>query len=160
MSATKLPTFFSGVGITGVRIDPTYDIDVVPGHFHPLDQCPDEVALARPVRRLQAVAECGGTILQTADDQRHVPLHGGLVCPRLARRLQAGVALAQAGHPRCTRPRVDAALSITVDPPGDAWAQRALSDVHLLATRYGWSEREVLALTPARRARYLAMVSA
>jgi hypothetical protein len=40
----------------------------------------------------------------------------------------------------------------------DAWAQRALADVHQLATHYGWSEGEILALSPARRARYLAMV--
>jgi len=39
----------------------------------------------------------------------------------------------------------------------DAWAQRTLCDVHELALRYGWSESEVLALTPARRARYLAI---
>jgi hypothetical protein len=39
----------------------------------------------------------------------------------------------------------------------DAWAQRTLADVHELASRYGWSEPEVLALSPARRARYIAM---
>ena len=42
----------------------------------------------------------------------------------------------------------------------DAWAQRALADVHELASRYGWSEPEILALSPARRARYLAMANA
>jgi len=42
----------------------------------------------------------------------------------------------------------------------DAWAQRTLGDVHQLATHYGWSEPEILALAPARRARYLALVSA
>src|SRR4029450_7740502 len=46
----KVANFFSGVGITGVWIDPKYDIDVVPGHLHPLDQGPDEVAVARPAR--------------------------------------------------------------------------------------------------------------
>lgn len=39
----------------------------------------------------------------------------------------------------------------------DAWAQRTLLEVHQLALRYGWSEPEVLALPPARRARYLAI---
>lgn len=37
--------------------------------------------------------------------------------------------------------------------------QRALlHDVHALASRYGWSESEILALTPARRARYLELI--
>lgn len=37
----------------------------------------------------------------------------------------------------------------------DAWAQRTLLEVHLLASSYGWSEPEVLALSPLRRRRYL-----
>ena len=46
---TKLPTFFFGVRIARVRIDPKHDIDVISGHLHSLDQRPDEVAFARPV---------------------------------------------------------------------------------------------------------------
>jgi hypothetical protein len=42
----------------------------------------------------------------------------------------------------------------------DAWAQKLLFEVHELATRYGWSEREVLALSASRRSRYLAMANA
>jgi hypothetical protein len=37
----------------------------------------------------------------------------------------------------------------------EAWARATLLDVHLLATAYGWSEPEVLALTPWRRRYYL-----
>ncbi|MGW2866777.1 T4 family baseplate hub assembly chaperone [Kitasatospora sp. NPDC001225] len=37
----------------------------------------------------------------------------------------------------------------------DAWARATLLDVHLLATAYGWSEPEVLALSPLRRRYYL-----
>ncbi|GGJ08328.1 T4 family baseplate hub assembly chaperone [Streptomyces brasiliensis] len=37
----------------------------------------------------------------------------------------------------------------------DAWARDVLLDVHLLATAYGWSEPEVLALSPLRRRYYL-----
>jgi hypothetical protein len=40
----------------------------------------------------------------------------------------------------------------------DMAAQRLLADVHRLATAYGWSEREILAMGPARRDRYLGMV--
>jgi hypothetical protein len=35
------------------------------------------------------------------------------------------------------------------------WAQRLLLDIHALASAYGWSERDILALTPRRRRLYL-----
>jgi hypothetical protein len=37
----------------------------------------------------------------------------------------------------------------------DAWARGTLLDVHLLASSYGWTEPEVLALSPLRRRYYL-----
>jgi hypothetical protein len=37
----------------------------------------------------------------------------------------------------------------------DAWARDVLLDVHLLAAAYGWSEPEILALSPLRRRYYL-----
>jgi hypothetical protein len=37
----------------------------------------------------------------------------------------------------------------------DNWAQQLLDQVHVLAKAYGWTEDAVLALPPARRARYL-----
>jgi hypothetical protein len=37
----------------------------------------------------------------------------------------------------------------------DSWAERLMGDVHVLATAYGWSEPQVLALSPRRRRRYL-----
>jgi hypothetical protein len=40
----------------------------------------------------------------------------------------------------------------------DAWAQRLLREVHMLASAYGWHEREILALSPWRRQLYLEMV--
>jgi hypothetical protein len=42
----------------------------------------------------------------------------------------------------------------------DARARALLADVHTLASAYGWTEGEILALGPARRASYLAMVGA
>src|SRR6266446_10909910 len=33
---TKLPTFFFGFRIARVRIDPKYDVDLIPRHFYPL----------------------------------------------------------------------------------------------------------------------------
>lgn len=41
----------------------------------------------------------------------------------------------------------------------DAWAVRILREVHVLASAYGWRERDILALSPARRQCYLDMVS-
>ncbi len=38
------------------------------------------------------------------------------------------------------------------------WAQTRLHEVHLLAQAYGWTEREILHLSPARRRYYLSQV--
>ena len=40
----------------------------------------------------------------------------------------------------------------------DAWAERTFDEIHALATAYGWAERDILALSPRRRGRYLDMV--
>lgn len=40
----------------------------------------------------------------------------------------------------------------------NAWAFRLLDDVHALASAYGWSEAEILALSPTRRQAYLDLV--
>jgi len=37
------------------------------------------------------------------------------------------------------------------------WAERTLAEVHLLASAYGWTEAQVLALGAGRRRRYIAM---
>ena len=42
----------------------------------------------------------------------------------------------------------------------DHWARRVLHEVHLLARAYGWSEQEILNLSPLRRQCYLDMVRA
>src|SRR5215471_13451395 len=122
---TKLQTFFFGVVITRIRVDPKHDIDLVVRHFHPLDQRPDEVALARPVRRLQPVVEFGSKVLQAANNQLQLPVQGGFLRQRLALRLQPGQALAQAGNSRLKLGLVNEALRITVDQPGHALASLA-----------------------------------
>jgi hypothetical protein len=40
----------------------------------------------------------------------------------------------------------------------DAWAKRTLREVHLLASSYGWSEAEILAMSQWRRQAYLEMI--
>jgi hypothetical protein len=41
----------------------------------------------------------------------------------------------------------------------DAWARQIVRDVHALASAYGWSERDVLAMSPWRRGLYLDLVA-
>jgi hypothetical protein len=41
----------------------------------------------------------------------------------------------------------------------DSWARRLLVEVHSLASLYGWTEREILALSPARRRTYLELAA-
>jgi hypothetical protein len=41
----------------------------------------------------------------------------------------------------------------------NTWAHRTLREVHTLARAYGWSERDILAMSPWRRQCYLEMVS-
>lgn len=40
----------------------------------------------------------------------------------------------------------------------DAWARRALREVHALAMAYGWSEADILAMSPSRRQIYLELI--
>jgi hypothetical protein len=40
----------------------------------------------------------------------------------------------------------------------DSWARRIVQEVHLLARAYGWSEAEILALSPLRRQLYLEQI--
>jgi hypothetical protein len=41
-----------------------------------------------------------------------------------------------------------------------SWASRMFQEVHALATAYGWSEAEILAMSPFRRQQYLDLVGA
>lgn len=42
----------------------------------------------------------------------------------------------------------------------DGFVSGVLREVHILASAYGWSERDILALSPARRRRYLELIGA
>lgn len=42
----------------------------------------------------------------------------------------------------------------------DTWARRILREVHALASAYGWSERDILGLSPVRRQAYLDLIGA
>jgi len=61
-------------------------------------------------------------------------------------------------------PHCGASFDDSLDPASFLWAEiesvarRLLAEVHELAAAYGWSEREILSLSPARREIYLGMV--
>ncbi|MGW0866106.1 T4 family baseplate hub assembly chaperone [Streptomyces sp. NPDC002611] len=58
--------------------------------------------------------------------------------------------------PECEEPtRAELDIASYLWTELDAWARDLLLDVHLLATAYGWSEPEILALSPLRRRYYL-----
>jgi hypothetical protein len=63
-------------------------------------------------------------------------------------------------------PACEATCHESLDLPTFLWAElealarRLVMDVHALASAYGWSEREILALSDTRRRLYLEMVSA
>jgi hypothetical protein len=40
----------------------------------------------------------------------------------------------------------------------EAWAQRILREVHMLASNYGWPEKDILTMNPLRRQIYLEMI--
>ena len=40
----------------------------------------------------------------------------------------------------------------------NAWANRILREVHLLASTYGWRETDILSMTPQRRQKYLELI--
>jgi hypothetical protein len=67
---------------------------------------------------------------------------------------------------RGTCPACGAAVVAALDPGAYLWtelerrSERLELDVHALASRYHWSEAEIVALDPARRARYIALIDA
>lgn len=93
----------------------------------------------------------------------------GRVRPEDEARLSSAVAASDplvALSVACDCPACGDASEVPVDLDDTALARLAarqgalLREVHCLASRYGWSEAQVMALPPARRARYLALIEA
>jgi hypothetical protein len=84
------------------------------------------------------MADCTRTILE-CDPQADVQL--ALTCP-------------ECGH------RWDALFDIAAYlwSEVETWAARTLREIHLLASAYGWTESQILSLSPSRRQSYLQMV--
>ena len=121
---TKLQTFFFGIRISRVRIDPKHDIDLILRHFHPLDQRTDQVPFARPVG---CPPSPSWTLV--AKSSRRPIISCNSACEAassascLALLLQTGETLAQAGNPGLKLVLVNEAIRITVDQPCNALAQ-------------------------------------
>jgi hypothetical protein len=93
----------------------------------------------RPVAADQLPPEVQARVAQAsseADPRADIQLN--LSCPECAARTRAVL-------------DVGSALWLELD----AWARGTLLDVYLLASSFGWSEPEVLALSPLRRRYYL-----
>jgi hypothetical protein len=68
----------------------------------------------------------------------------------------AGEVMLRAVCPECgaaTAAELDIAAYLWIEL--DSWAHDTLLDIHLLAREYGWTEPEILALSPLRRRYYL-----
>jgi hypothetical protein len=90
-----------------------------------------------PPQIVQAVVEH----MEQADPQADVRL--SLVCPQCGHQWQVAFDIASSFWSEI-----------------NAWANRMLREVHILASRYGWSEGDILALSPWRRHFYLDLVNA
>jgi hypothetical protein len=98
----------------------------------------------------------------TAIDTRALPeaVHDAVAAAIAERDPQAGIEFAMT-CPVCAHAFVaelDAASLLLEEL--DARAQRSLREVHVLASQYGWSEREILAMPAQRRARYIELIGA
>jgi hypothetical protein len=68
--------------------------------------------------------------------------------------VQLHVACSFCGHKRCVLFDIASFFWNEIE----TWAARLLGEVHALASAYGWSEREILSLSPLRRQFYLEAV--
>lgn len=88
----------------------------------------------------QGVAEAVAHAMGAADPQADVQV--ATVCPACAHRWDALFDIAE-----------------FLWREVDAWARRTLDEVHVLASAYAWSEREILTMSASRRRRYVSMVA-
>jgi hypothetical protein len=131
-----------------VRLPNSFDVAAIA-------TCPD-VATARRVllRRLIAAAD------DLSDDREPAPHVAEAVAAELDRR--AGLS---GGVIALTCPDCDAQWLVELDVGAFLWREieilsaRLLRDVDVLAQRYGWSERDILALSSDRRRFYLELAS-
>ncbi len=112
---TKLPTFFFGVRIARVRIDPKHDMHLVGGHFHPLHQGTDQCAFACPVCLLSSMMYRSGKVLQATNNQLQFAMLGGFIRQLATLLIDLRDTAAHTEDAWCKRVLVNEALGVTVD---------------------------------------------
>jgi hypothetical protein len=117
-------------------------------------QLPDDQATTALLARCQVD---GGTVEGEADDADVVDVDPGILEEALE---AAAPEVALAVLARC--PLCDAENELAVDPYATVLApdDGVFDDIHRLASGYHWSEADILALTRARRQRYLRLLEA
>jgi uncharacterized protein (UPF0212 family) len=169
----------------GERLDMAFEVGQVAAMFHEAEnkitlESDGYSLLLRPVNAADAIAASGEADLKVAKKLvvRRCLLAGSRggdaidvvdlpeeMVDRAVRSLAEADPMAEIemalSCPSCDR-RWSAALNIVSFLWGeiDAWAWKTLSEVQTLASAYGWSEEEILALSPNRRWCYLQMVGA
>lgn len=109
---------------------------------------------------LSAVRSAGGSAEEPVADVGELPgavaeaVAGGLAQADPQADIRLELECSDCGH-QWTTP-----FDISVFLAGEirSWVRRLLREVHQLACAYGWSEAEILAMTPTRRSAYLEML--
>jgi hypothetical protein len=139
--AARVHVALDGAAAVEVRMPTSVDLAAIAG-------CADiDAARAALLRRLIDVEDPSEALLLAAEQEldRRAGVSGGLV---------------EVACPDC-----GALWSVELDVAAFLWreleiqAGRLLRDVDVLARRYGWSERDILALAPDRRRFYLELAS-
>jgi len=93
--------------------------------FHPPDQSANDCATGPPIGGRQSTADFSHEVLQLTDDQPEVTLLGGIVSELLETIFYDGHSLFHAHDPGFELFLPKHSLRITINQPGDAWAQFA-----------------------------------
>ena len=120
----------------------------------------DDRARARLLACCVSSATRGSDALDVHDILAHEPAVGARVADAIAAEYGDVPTSLAIACPACGRGAdVPFAIETFLWREVDAWARRTLQEVHALARAYGWSERDILALSSARRRLYLEMAA-
>jgi len=108
------------------------------------------------MRRCIVAAEHEGEPVapEQVPDRLAEPIGAEIVAADPQSEMQFAIACAACGHRWSAPFEIVAFLWAELD----AWAERLVQEIHLLARSYGWSEHDIIALGPLRRDRYLRLI--
>ena len=122
---TILQTFLFGIRITRLLSDAEDHLDWIMVDFHPLDQRPEQLPWPGPSGVCQPCLPPGRNVLQAPDEHLPCGLHGRIIGALLARRVEIGEALAEAGDPGLARVLLEESFRVTIAQPCQARPQLA-----------------------------------